>query len=254
MEATEPPLLFLTNTAYINKLINRKRGGEGKEPHDFVPVFRHTIAKEKPYKFGRAEAKPFHYKNLISHILFEYPFYVNTHGLEADDAMCCFQIHATPLSTIICSRDKDLRQCPGRHYSWECGKQRSIGPYIVDGVGHLEIKNQKERDKAKKEGSPLPPPTAFGYGPKWLYYQMIAGDTVDNIGGLKKKGVMAAYLVLNKCNTEYECYKAVRDMYEKTGEGWKQRLREVADLVYMIRDFDFETKEYKRWSPPLLED
>lgn len=250
MEATEPPLLFLTNTAYINKLINRKRIGEGKEPHPFVPVFRHALAKDKPYKAGRASVKPFHYKNLIAHILFEYPFYVNTHGLEADDAMCCFQTHASPLSTIICSRDKDLRQCSGWYYSWECGKQLAIGPILVKGLGHVEIKNQKEREKAKAEGMPLPTAKGFGYGTKWFYYQMICGDTVDNIGGLKNGGTVTAVALLDKCKSEWECYEVVRDRFSKTGEGWEERMREAADLTYMIRDFDFETKEYKRWTPP----
>ena len=164
--------------------------------------------------------------------------------------MCSFQCHASPNSTIICSRDKDLRQCPGWHYSWECGAQRSIGTYFVDPLGYLTAKNEKERKEAKKNGQKMPHLKVFGTGAKWLYYQMLTGDGVDNIGGLKKTGPVGAYDLLKDCKSERECFEKVRDMYSKTGEGWKERMRESADLVYMIRNFDFEKKEYERWRPP----
>lgn len=238
VEATEPPLLFLTNTVYINRLLNKKRKWKEEQEKEFIPVFRHSIAKNKPYKFGRAEVKPFHFKNLINYMINEYDCIIDETGLEADDAMCIYQYNNDPASsTIICSRDKDLRQCSGWHYSWECGKQRSIGPIFVDQLGYLTL------DRSKK------PPKFFGVGAKWLYAQMIAGDIVDNIGGLKNGGPVTAYNLLKDCKTERECFEKVRDLYKTTGEGWKERMKEAADLVYMIREYN-EDGNWKMWSPP----
>jgi hypothetical protein len=246
VEADEPPLLFITNTVYINRLLNRKRRWQEEEELPFIPVFRHLLAKDKPYKFGRAEVKPYHFKNLVNHAMSEYEHVIDETGLEADDRMCLYQHNAPPLTTIICSRDKDLRQCKGLHYSWECGVQRSIGPLIVDHLGVLTAKNEKERLTIK----PKPLLKVFGTGAKWLYYQMIVGDAVDNIGGLKKGGPVTAYELLKNCKTERECFEKVRDRYKATGEGWKERMREAADLVYMIREYN-EDGSWKRWKPPI---
>ena len=124
VEATEPPLLFLTNTKRINKLLNKQRKRENDTPKDYVENFRVAAAKEKEYKGGRKTDKPFHFYNLLSYILSNYPTHINEDGLEADDAMCIFQYSRWKQGlkdTIICSRDKDVRQCPGWHYSWEVG-------------------------------------------------------------------------------------------------------------------------------------
>lgn len=245
VEADEPPLLFITNTDYINHLLNKRRRWTGEPEKDFVPVFRHKVAKEKPYKFGRVETKPYHFKNLVNYAMNEYECVIDENGLEADDMMCIHQFRSEPYTTIICSRDKDLRQCPGLHYSWECGKQRSIGPLFAGELGYLDALNEKERLTIK----PKPPLKVFGVGAKWLYYQMIVGDTVDNIGGLKQGGPVAAFKLLKDCKTERECFEKVRDRYKTTGEGWKERMKEAADLVYMIRELN-EDGSWKMWRPP----
>ena len=50
VEATEPPLLFLTNTKRINKLLNKQRKREDAPPKEYVENFRVEAAKEKEYK------------------------------------------------------------------------------------------------------------------------------------------------------------------------------------------------------------
>lgn len=245
--AIAPPFLFLTNTAFINQMTNKMLKWQGDDPITFVPVFRHKIAEQKAYKFGRAEVKPFHYKNLILHCITEYDTDVSQMGLEADDLMCMQQTRGLSLNvdTIICSRDKDLRQCPGWHYSWECGKQNAIGPILVDQLGTLIMKNEKERKTIK----PMPKAKIFGTGAKWLYYQMLSGDTVDNIGGAKSKGPVFAYNLLKDAKSERECYELTRKVFQdEYKDNWEKIMKEMADLVYMIREYD--DNGFKRWEPP----
>jgi hypothetical protein len=232
--ATQPPLLFLTNSEHINGLLNKRRKFSGDNVVEFVPNFRELVAVTKKYKGGRKEEKPYHYKNLIAHILANYEYHVAENGLEADDAMCIYQTKATE-PTIICSRDKDLRQCSGMHYSWECGKQASIGPLLVEGLGWLE----------KKANGKI-----WGVGSKFFYYQMLTGDSVDNIIGVMGRGPAFAYKLLKDAVTEAECYQLVAEVYVKQfGDEWKEKMREMADLLFIIKESDSEGRPIK-WATP----
>jgi hypothetical protein len=236
VEATLPPILFLTNTDFINTLLNKKRKFEGENVIEFVPNFREEVAKTKTYKGGRKQEKPFHYKNLISHIITNYDYRVAENGLEADDTMCIYQAKAME-PTIICSRDKDLRQCPGNHYSWECGKQFSVGPLFVDILGWLE----------KKANGKI-----WGVGNKFFYFQLLTGDTVDNIIGVMGRGPAFAYKLLKDVETEYECYQLVAEVYIKQfGDEWEEKMREMIDLLWIIKDED-ENGDPVRWTKPTI--
>jgi hypothetical protein len=241
VEADEPPLLFLTTTKRINKMLNKERKRVSEPPKEYVENFRVEAAKEKEYKGGRKADKPFHFYNLLSYILGSYPTHVNEDALEADDAMCIYQYSRWKQGlkdTIICSRDKDLRQCPGFHYSWEVGKQAAIGPIDVDELGWLEKKSSSK---------------VFGVGDKFFYYQMIAGDNVDNIGGIKGKGPMFAYHLINEATSSRECYELVAEKYVQAwGEDWKEKMKEQARLLYMIRELDEEGNRIE-WKPPKRE-
>lgn len=244
MGATEAPTLFLTNTKRINKTLNKRRKLNDEPVKEYVENFRVEVAKEKDYKGGRKATKPFHFYNLLHYMLASYDVHVNEDGLEADDAMCITQYGRD--DTIICSRDKDLRQCPGWHYSWEVGKQPSIGPIWVDSLGWLEWKNKGEVD-AKGRAKPA---KIFGVGNKFFYYQLLVGDTVDNIGGVKGRGPVFAYNLLHAAVSERQCYELVAEKYlQNWGEEWKVKFREQADLLWMVREID-ENGEKVRWKPP----
>lgn len=249
VEATEPPLLFLTNTRKINKTLNKQRKREDVPPKPYVENFRVEAAKEKEYKGGRKSDKPFHFLNLLHYILASYPVHINEDGLEADDAMVIHQYARWKQGlkdTIICSRDKDVRQCPGWHYSWEVGKQASIGPIEVDELGWLKHVNEGERDS---KGA-LKPAKIFGVGDKFFYYQMINGDAVDNVGGIKGKGPVFAYHLINDATSSRECYELVAEKYVQAwGDDWKEKMREQANLLWMIRELD-ENGEKVKWKPP----
>ena len=239
VRATTSPLLYLTNTKYLNKHLNKQRKRENVEQVPYVENFRMEVAKEKSYKAGRKPEKPFHFSNLVHHLLSSYSVVVNEHGLEADDAMCIEQYarwKSGAKDTIICSRDKDLRQCPGWHYSWEVGKQSSIGPIEVDELGYLE----------KKDSGKI-----FGVGSKFFYYQLVVGDSVDNIGGLKGRGPVFGYNLLKDAASERECYELVAELYVKFwGDVWKEKMEEQCDLLWMIREIN-ESGDKVRWRVPV---
>lgn len=236
--ATEPPLLFLTNTHHLNRTLNKQRVKSGEAPKDYVENFRVAAAKEKVYKAGRATVKPFHFKNIIHYLLANYEVHVNENGLEADDALCIkqyFSYKKDEFDTIICSRDKDVRMCPGFHYSWESGKQASIGPVMVDELGFLEKKSNGK---------------IWGAGNKFFYYQLLIGDSVDNVGGIKGRGPVFAYNLLGNADTIQKCYELVAEVYIKTwGDSWKTKFREQADLLWMVRELDKEGNKIS-WTPP----
>jgi 5'-3' exonuclease len=237
-------ILYLTNTKRINKLLNRTRVREDVPEKEYVPNFREEKAVQKEYKANRKQDKPKHFYNVLAHILANHPYYVDENGLEADDAMCIRQYKSwQDGDTIICSRDKDVRQCPGLHYSWEINKQAAVGPLFIEPLGFLEKKTKTSSGKPKS-------PTLFGGGHKFFYAQMLMGDNTDNIGGLQGYGPVFAYNLLNEAQSERECYELVAELYVKNcGENWKTMMKEQAALLWMIRELD-EHGNRVEWRPP----
>lgn len=206
--ATEPPILFLT--------------GKGN--------FRDEIATVKPYKENRKKSKkPWHFKNITAYMKGQYEV-VEAVGMEADDLICIEQTERLALKdTIICTRDKDLRQCPGFHYGWELGNQPSFGPELVDEMGWIEINASRKK--------------VWGTGLKFFYSQMITGDQTDNIPGLPRGGPGMAYDLLNGCTTEAELHTAVAGAYElKYGDEWRERMLEQGQLLWMVRELNAQGK------------
>lgn len=177
--------------------------------------FRLALATIKPYKGNRDEHdKPPYWDRIRRHLLERHSAEV-VYGYEADDAMAMGQSD----DTVICSRDKDLDQVPGWHYSWECGKQKEKELYWI----------------SESEGLRL------------FYTQLIMGDTGDNIPGLFRVGKGTADKNLAECICEMEMYKVVRKMYEdRFGSYWELFLVENAKLLYLLRN------EEDVWKIPIL--
>lgn len=202
-------------------------------------TIRFRIATIKPYKGTRKENKPWHFNNLSVYMKGVLNATVVTE-IEADDAMAM----ASNDDTIICSRDKDLRQIPGWVYSWEIGKQPSFGPRKIDWIGDLSLSDGKPRKLA-------------GHGLAFFFAQVLTGDTVDNIPGLPKCGPVAAYEMLKPLIEEHisDTGKAevmeriVSEAYEEFyGNEWEEQLLEQGQLCWMIRRFDEDGKP-ELWSP-----
>lgn len=185
--------------------------------------FRFDIAVTKPYKGNRKAEKPWHYDNLRAYVL-ALPEAVLVEGMEADDAMSIAQTD----DTVICTRDKDLRMVEGWHYGWQTGMQAGFQLQQVDGFGTLTLSD----GKSKK---------IRGTGMMFFYSQLLTGDTVDNILGLKGCGPVKAYDLLHECKTEEELFKVVQGAYEeKHGDEWRTHMLEMGRLLWMVRELDSE--------------
>lgn len=181
--------------------------------------FRFDLAKTQPYK-PRMESKPYHHKNIEAFLKGNYVFR-QVEGLEADDLLGIYQSNGAG-KTIICSRDKDLRQLSGYLYSWECNKQPSFGPFNITGYGRLELSANRKK--------------LTGYGLKFFLSQCILGDRIDGVLGLPDHGVVAAFDVLGDTKTYMEGLEAVREAYKPFGGD--DYLLEQAQLLWMVRELN----------------
>lgn len=224
-DSTEPPILFLTGNSTSTRILNRQRKVFGEAQLILDTPLRERIAVSKPYKGTRKEEKPFHFDNLTAYIISSYETRISN-GLEADDLMCIEQRKASLQGddTIICTRDKDLRQSPGWHFGWECGRQPSFGPIQVDNRGWLQLSDDK---KLK------------GVGTKFFFAQMLIGDTVDNIPGCKGVGPVKAYDILKECVSKRDHELAVIEAYKNAyKDNYREVLEEQSKLLWMIRELN----------------
>jgi len=168
--------------------------------------YRHDIAKTKPYKGNRKDApRPVHLHSLREYLITAWDFRV-ANGQEADDAI---GIHATLTrdNSIIVSIDKDLDMIPGHHYN----PVKKDHYYVNDKVA---IKN--------------------------FYRQILTGDKVDNIEGLRGIGPKKADKILGDFDTDLAMYEAVLKAYD----GDAERVLENGQLLWIRR------KEGELWQPP----
>ena len=132
------------------------------------------------------------------------------------------------LSTIICTRDKDLRQCPGWHYGWEIGRQAQFGPELVDKQGQIMLDKSGSSPKIK------------GTGLSFFYAQCLTGDAVDNIPGLPQCGPVKAYHLLHGLGGTPFGHEAmlsivIQEYQKKYKSDWEKKLLEQGRLLWMVR-------------------
>ena len=202
--ATSPPIIYLTG----------------------VGNFRNDIAKRTPYK-ERPSLKPWHYKNIKAYLRGNYNAITST-GMEADDLMAIEQssrIRDGHMDSIICTRDKDLRQVPGHHYGWELGNQPSFGPMLANSLGSLCL---------SEDGKKL-----SGTGELFFYAQCLTGDRVDTVPGLPKCGAVGAFKILDGAADTYTAFRRVQEAYRAFyGDADKgdEELLEQGRLLWMTRE------------------
>lgn len=217
--------LFLTGDRTSHRMAERNRKRAGEPSREFLPNFRESVQADRVYKGTRTKAKPFHWINLTAHLLSQESTIV-AYGYEADDAIG-IEHTRNPTGSIICTRDKDLRMVPGRHYGWECGKQPEFGPITYDSLGTIDLIRGKSGNKIK------------GGGFKFFGSQLLTGDVVDNIGGLRGVGPVKAFNLLQNCTSEREVFDAVKRHYEEVaGDEWKKLLTEQCHLLWIIRELN----------------
>jgi 5'-3' exonuclease len=175
--------------------------------------FRDKIAKTKPYKGNRTQAKPVHYEAIGEYLVKEYGAKFSN-GREADDEI---GISLTNLGDVgVCvSNDKDLDQISGWHYDWVSGDAYRV---------------------SRKQGD------------YQLYTQILTGDSTDNVPGLEGVGPAKASAILDGAASSAELCKRVWTEYRNRFDD-PQRAKnyfwEQASLVYIFR------KEGDYFNPPI---
>jgi len=120
------------------------------------------------------------------------------HLEEADDSLT--QFHHNNPNSVLCSRDKDLRMNSGLHLNWDTFELHEVDPF-----GYLEIKEYETKSGTKKR-------KVYGEGTLWFWFQMLAGDTADNIVGLP---MIQGKTKMVKCG-DIRAYEAIKNYIEST--------------------------------------
>lgn len=192
--------------------------------------YRSLIAKHKPYQGNRAGSK--RPKNWLAVRQFLETYRADDvevklwHDREADDGISYRVLRLwaesrDPAKVFLASKDKDLRMITGcTHIDWDTYNVVSVprNAWLIE--------------------NPLDPDKPFG---EYCFcYQLLAGDTVDNIQGIKGVGKVAATALLANTKTKQEGYQVVIELYME-----RESLRlliEHSMLLWMRYD---ETASYK---------
>jgi len=169
--------------------------------------YRSEIATEQAYKGNRKDArKPVHYDSLREYLISKWGFTV-VDGQEADDAIGIKAYELPEDSSCIMTIDKDLDMIRGWHYN-----------FVKEDLYYVT-----EKEAIKN-----------------FYIQILTGDRVDNIPGIKGIGPVKAKKILENCTTEKSLFKAVSEKYDHDID----KLTERGRLLWIRR------KEKQLWKPP----
>jgi 5'-3' exonuclease len=214
-----------------NLLVNIKQEVGATEHRVFLSGgenFRKTICPE--YKANRVDQeRPAYLEPLREWLVVNWGATV-TDGIEADDALGIAQtkannvLNGNPLysgptkQTVICSLDKDLKQIPGYHFSWE-----------IVGTGSTGKQWKKEAALSyvtEHEG-------LFNF-----YWQLVMGDRADNVPGYdgKMRNVVPKFMEmyqseLRDLGTEMDMFEYVYDLYN----GDLDRMLINGQCLYVLR-------------------
>lgn len=173
--------------------------------------FRYDVAPS--YKANRKGGgdKPIIFYALKAYLKQHYGF-TSQPRLEADDLVCYYSFTDTR-KTIVCSPDKDvLYQCVGMHYNYQKGEFQHTTP-----------------DEALK----------------FLWQQVLMGDSTDGIPGLPGVGAKTSENWLKNRSKDFEAF-ALKKYVEKFGmvEGLF-KFHETFRLVYLLRTVEDIMRETK---------
>ena len=170
--------------------------------------FRYKTAKSKGYKSTRPTEKPKLLYQLFDYMRDTLKFDI-VEQLEADDLVGYWN-NQLEEETIICSPDKDvLRQIPGRHYNYRW-TAKSRGSWV---------------NTSKKDAE------------KFLWQQVLMGDSTDSIPGLPGIGEKKALKIVESVNVESSYHETALDHYILAfgiAEG-VSKFAETFKLVYILR-------------------
>lgn len=196
LEYESPPLenaLYTTKLTLNSILSNFELDSDSSEYIVYLsndkPLIREEVAKYRPYKGNRDKLrKPEHYYKIKDYIKDNYNWDEPDEGYEVDDLIA----EIAKEGSVIIHIDKDLDQIPGMHYNW-----RTKSYYTVD--TYTGLMN--------------------------LYCQVLTGDNIDNVCGIKSVGPVRARKILHEdlnsddaitalesCYYDPEAYEAILEM------------------------------------------
>lgn len=166
--------------------------------------FRDRIATIKPYKGNRDKVGKPKYYNELREYLIERWHAQPAMDQEADDLIGIEQFDNPDKYTVIVSTDKDMDQIPGWHFNWV---------------------------KSELYYQPITEANLF------FFWQMMVGDSVDNIPGIDGVGVKTATKIINEQDRKLERVReVVKDLYRRQyGDAWDKAYWEVGQLLYIRR-------------------
>lgn len=175
--------------------------------------FRESIATMQQYKGTRdPNHKPKYYKEVKEYLKGAWNAHV-VDGIEADDAIGIHQWKYPDKTTVIVSNDKDMKMIPGNHWNWVTGEETTIS--LNEANLHF-------------------------------YRQMLEGDRVDNIPGIKGVGPKTVDKLFEELDRDLGKVKAkVEEYYRKQyGDQWDLAYDEVGTLLFIQREKDKTYHDY----------
>lgn len=150
--------------------------------------FRYQIYPE--YKANRPKERPEYLEDVKQHLVKEYGAIISD-GCEADDLCGVAQCEAAKNGeeSIIYSGDKDLDMIPGWHFSPQLNREGRV-----------------IREERQYLVSPIEGLRAF-------YYQMLVGDSTDNVKGAPGIGKVKAAKILDGLTDEKDLYEAIEPYF-----------------------------------------
>lgn len=203
--------------------------------------FRHTIAKTAPYKGNRDKTdllEKFPFFHRVKEELINVYNITAVRGVEVDDVVGILNRRLNPnqffnifnekgvlerqelsnYKSVIATIDKDENMLNAALYNL------TKHTLVMSNNKNSYIKLNKNRNKL------------LGSGFKFLYAQILMGDSTDNIKGLEKCGPVGAFSILENCNTEEECtLVAKKAFYEKE--------KSLAEKALKIKKAEINSKE-----------
>lgn len=167
--------------------------------------FRYEVAKTHPYKGNRKGEKPQHLQAVRQHLVDEWNASI-AENQEADDDIAIAATECGLDNVVIIAVDKDFNQLSCHHYNF-----------------------------VKRQHFYPTPDEALRY----FYMQVLMGDKVDNIIGIRGIGPVKAAALLSGATTECEMYDVCVKAY-----GDVDRVNENATLLFLRR------KVGQIWTPP----
>jgi len=217
-ETTEKSLVLATINEMMVEMIQNTKATHYIGVFTPSKTFRNRITET--YKAKRPPTPDWVTKwkqTIIDYCVSEYGFVV-AEDHEADDVL---SIMRGP-EMVLCHIDKDINQVPGEHYDY---KKKVL--YTVDD-------------------------TAAEYN---FWYQVLVGDTTDNIKGAWKIGPVNAAKILSEPNFtdktspdwKEDAYKfVVKETFKlKNGDTWEEDYKETVSLIRLLQPTPELTEKYR---------